>query len=182
MTNVFGSLLLLAAILLAPSHALAQTVTYFHGDKAVFDITYPDGWKVEFMAPSKPGGARTLSSGPTDRFVWVGFWAVADATSLDEAQDRLQAIAESVVPDAKQVGKSDSGTINGMPVRYFKGTGTFTSKDTKRQKRSIEFVSMLFQPSAGTFCAGVYLGPPETLKSVEPVLERLVQSLRPSGR
>lgn len=182
MKTVIVRLLLIVAGLLTASHGFAQTVTYLHGGKPVFDITYPDGWKVEFMAPSKPGGARTLSAGPTDRFVWVGFWAVPDARSLDEAQDRLQEIAESVVSDAKQVGKSESGTVNGMPVRYFKGTGTFTSKDKKSRKRPLEFVSMLFQPSPGTFCAGVYLGPPETLKSVEPVLDALVQSLRASAR
>lgn len=182
MKTVIVRSLLIAASLLTASHGFAQAVTYFHGDKPVFDITYPDGWKVEFMAPSKPGGARTLSGGPADRFVWVGFWAVPDAKSLDEAQDRLQTIAESVVSDAKQVGKSEAGTVNGMPVRYFKGTGTFSPKDPKSRKRPLEFVAMLFQPSPGTFCAGVYLGPPETLKSVQPVLDRLVQSLRPSTR
>jgi hypothetical protein len=169
------------ACLLAARHASAQQVTYLHGERAIFDVTYPDGWKVEFMAPSKPGGARTLASGPTDRFVWVGFWAVPDARTLEDAQDRLQAIAESVVADAKQVGKSEAGTVNGMPVRYFKGTGSFEPKDKKRKKRPLEFVAMLFEVSAGTFGAGVYLGPPDTLKSVRPALDRLVGSLRPSA-
>lgn len=182
MKTVIIRVLLIVASLLTASHALAQTVTYLHGDKAMFDITYPDGWKVEIMAPSKPGGVRTLAAGPADRFVWTGFWAVPDAKNLDEAQDRLQEIAESVVSDARQVGKSEAGTVNGMPVRYYKGTGTFSPKDKNKKKRPLEFVAMLFQPAPGAFCAGVYLGPPDTLKSVEPALDRLVNSLRPSTR
>jgi hypothetical protein len=182
MKTVIVRALLIGACLVTAPHAFAQTVTYLHNDRAMFDITYPDGWKVEFMAPSKPGGARTLAGGPADRFVWVGFWAVPDAKSLDDARDMLQTIAESVVSDAKQVGKSEAGTVNGMPVRYYKGTGTFAPKDSKRKKRPLEFVAMLFEPSPGTYCAGVYLGPPETLKSVEPALNRLVNSLRPSTR
>jgi hypothetical protein len=134
------------------------------------------------MAPTNPGGPRTLAGGPTDRFVWVGFWIVPDAKSFDDAQDRLQAIAESVVVDAKQVGTSSTGTVNGMPVRYYKGTGTFEPKDKTKQKRPLEFMAMLFEPSPGSFCAGVYLGPPDMLNSIRPDLDRLVGTLRPAAR
>jgi hypothetical protein len=184
MIRVFTRAAVIGAItvLALASSASAQTVSYLHQGRALFDLTFPDGWQVEFLAPSRPEGARTISGGPKDRFAWIGFWTVPDAKGLDDARDQLQRIAESVVSDARQVGKSESSTLNGMPVRTFKGTGRFVPKDKKKPARPVEFQAMLFEPSAGTYCIGVYLGPPDTLTSIRPALEGIVNSMKPSAR
>jgi hypothetical protein len=174
--------LLSAAIVLAGGAAEAQTVSYLHKDRALFDVTFPDGWKVEFLAASRPDGARTLSAGPTDRFAWIGFWTVTEARSLDDARDQLQRVAEAVVGEARQVGKSETTTINGMSVKSFKGTGTFVPKDSSKAPRPVEFAAMLFQPKPDAFCVAVYLGPPDTLKGIRPAIEAIVGSMKPSTR
>jgi hypothetical protein len=89
---------------------------------------------------------------------------------------------ESAISTIATKWRFKPGTLNGMPVRYFKGTGRFVPKDATKPARPVEFSAMLFEPSTGTFCVGVYLGPPDTLATIRPALEGIVNSMKPSAR
>ena len=176
----------LALLLLISSAAVhAQQLIYEHDDKPLFSIEFPDGWDIDldFKAEAIEAGTyvegepleiRIVEANPSDgAHLWIGLWAVPDASNLDEGTEYLQSLNADLFPDL-DLSDPEKRDLNGMAARVAMGTATLDGEP-------VEMIIALFQPAEATVAVGLYVGAVDVWKDYEAELKAMVTSLRPAG-
>jgi hypothetical protein len=179
-------ILSLALPLLISSAAVhAQQLVYEHDDKPLFSIELPDGWDIDldFKAEAIEAGTyvegeplqiQIVEANPSDgAHLWIGLWAVPDASTLDEGIEYLQSLNADLFPDLT-LSDPEQRDLNGMVARVATGTATLDSEP-------VEMIIALFQPRASAVAVGLYVGAVDVWQGYVAEREAMVASLAPAG-
>lgn len=179
-----AALIALMSALALPSTAEAQMLIYEHDDDPLFSVEIPEGWTVDlnFDQEAREAGVPEdekplfdiVEVSPSDGgHVWLGFWAVPMASTIDEGVAYFESLGGDLFEE-KEVLDPEDTKLNGMTARTWKGTG-------KHQGEDVEFVMALFEPRGGAIAAALYVGARDAWESYREELAAMVASIEPAG-